>query len=120
MRTKTIRQHGDVISLVGVYGKSSRFDRERLLGYILLFVGNPIVHAYTWYVTLCYSDEENVCRKDLDPILTDDNIRLLKVGIGACDYMFLYKSKTKKHDESGFSDGAAHLMTADNWKDGIY
>ncbi len=119
MITKTIKQHGDTVSLLGVYGRSVKFDRERLLGYLLLFIGTPIIHAYTWFVALMYTDEDDVRRKDPDPIATDDHIRLYKAGIGTCDYLLVYKAKTRAHDEAGFSDGATHLETADNWRDGL-
>jgi len=116
---QVIKQHGNQVSLIGVYGKSAKFSRERLLGYILLYVGTPIVHMHTWYVAICYSEESDVRRKDPALIATDDNIRLFKAGIGKCDYLFSYKSKTREHDEAGFSDGATHIETAGSWKDGL-
>ena len=119
MVTKTIKQHGDTVSLLGVYGRSAKFSRERLLGYILMFVGTPVIHAYPWYVAICYTDKKDVRRKDPAPIATDDNMRLYKAGIGVCDYLLVYKGKTRAHDEAGFSDGATHLETADNWRDGL-
>lgn len=117
--TQVLRQHGDRISLVGVYGKAAKFSRERLLGYIFLYVGTPIIHLHTWFVAICYSEEADIRRKDPALIATDDNIRLYKTGIGECDYLFCYKGKTKEHDEAGFSDGATHLETSGQWKDGL-
>jgi len=116
---EVIKQHGDRVSLVGVYGKAAKFSRERLLGYILLYVGTPIIHLHTWYLAIAYSDADDIRRKDPVPIAADDNIRLWKAGIGECDYHLVYKGKTKEHDEAGFSDGATHLETAGQWKDGL-
>lgn len=119
MRVKILRQHGRAIALVGVYGKSQRHARERLLGYILAFVGNPLVHANTWYVHLSYSDKDDIGRKWPEPIKSDKYIRLYAAGVGKFDYHFCYKGKTREHDELGFSDAATHRETADQWKDGL-
>jgi hypothetical protein len=115
-----VKQHGNRISLVGMYGRSERFARERLLGYILLYSGNPqALHVHTWFAYIGYSDKDDIRRKDPKPIAADDNIRLFTAGIGQVDYFWCYKAKTREHDEAGFSDGAAHLETSGQWKDGL-
>jgi len=119
LNTKTLQQHGDIISLIGVYGKAPNFQRERLLGYILLYIGTPVIHSHPWYLGICYSGEDDIRRKDPTPLLSDDNVRFFKVGIGVFDYLLTYKARTKEHDEAGFSDGATHLETAADWKDGL-
>ncbi len=119
LSTRTIQQHGDTISIVGVYGKAPNFQRERLLGYIVLYVGTPYVHSHPWYVGIAYSGEDDVKRKDPTPLIADDNIRFYKAGIGVYDYLLCYKARTREHDEAGFSDGATHLQTKDDWKDGL-
>jgi len=96
-----------------------RHSRERLLGYILVHVGKPVVHANTWYVYIGYSDEHNIGRKWPEPIKADKNIRLYAAGVGQFDYFFVYKAKTREHDELGFSDAATHRDTADQWRDGL-
>lgn len=120
IHTKVWTQHGNNISLLRVYGISDKFGRERLLGYILLHAGVPTaVHAHTWYVSIAYSDEDDIRRKDPEPLKSDDHVRLYKGGIGKFDYLFCYKARTKEHDEAGYSDGATHLETADQWRDGL-
>lgn len=120
LSTRTIKQHGDTVSLTGVYGKAPNFQRERLLGYILLYVGKPTaIHLHPWYVMVAYSAKNDVRRKDPDVLYADDTIRFFKAGIGVPDYFFVYKARTQEHDEAGFSDGATHLETAGAWKDGI-
>lgn len=114
-----LRQHGKSIALIGVYGRSSRHSRERLLGYILVHVGTPFVHANTWYVYLAYSGEHEINHKEAEPIKSDKHIRLFAGGIGKFDYLFVYKAKTREHDELGFSDAATHRDTADQWRDGL-
>lgn len=105
--------------MVHVYGRSKRFTRERLLGYIILYNGNPVIHAHTWYTGIAYSEKDDVRRKYPLPICTDQNVRMYAAGIGKFDYLFCYKAKTREHDEAGYSDGATHLSTADQWRDGL-
>lgn len=112
-------QHGNNITVVQAYGRSKRFERKRLLGYIILYTGNPTLHKHTWYTGIAYSKEDDIRRKYPQPICTDQNVRLYAAGIGKFDYHFVYKAKTREHDEAGFSDGATHLSTADQWRDGL-
>lgn len=119
MQMQMITLHGNQVALVGVYGRSKKYSRHRLLGYILLYVGNPWIHTHTWYVGVAYSDKDDVRKKDPTPIAMDENIRFYKAGIDVYDYLLVYKGKKREHDEAGFSDGAAHLETAGQWKDGL-
>jgi len=74
---------------------------------------------HTWFIGVFYSEDEDIRRKEPVPIAADDNIRLYKAGIGQHDYLWCYKAKTREHDEAGFSDGATHLETSGQWKDGL-
>ena len=117
LHTQDLRQHGGNISFLGVYGRAKR--RERLLGYILLYTGDPVVHATSWYVNLAYSDKDDIRRKNAELIKHDSNIRLFVAGIGAFDYLFCLKARTKEHDDMDMSDAAAHRESADQWRDGL-
>lgn len=117
LHTQDLRQHGGNISLLGVYGRAKR--RERLLGYILLYTGDPWVKPCSWYCGIFYSDETDVRRKQPELIKADQNIRLYVAGLGKFDYLFCMKSRTREHDELDTSDAAVHRETADHWRDGL-
>ncbi len=120
---KNLVQHGS-LRLLGVLGRSRR-QRERRLGYILEFSGNPIVHSYTWFVALAYTDAEDVRRKQLLFLYNDENIRLARAGIGvekdgiqAFDYWIGYRDKNQHRNEEGAS-GSVAIHTAGGWRDGL-
>lgn len=117
LHTQDLRQHGGNISLLGVYARAQR--RERLLGYILLYTGDPLVHPTSWYCSFAYSEEAETKRKQPELIKADQNIRLFVAGIGKFDYLFCMKSRTRDHDELDASDSAVHRETADHWRDGL-
>ncbi len=119
VETRVIKQHSGAVSLVGVYGNSENRQRERLLGYILLHAGTPRTHLHTWYMGIAFTAKDDIRRKDPSPLYTDNTIRFWKVGIGTCDYYLCLRGHSEKHDEAGLSDGAAHLNTKDQWKDGL-
>jgi hypothetical protein len=58
-----------------------------LLGYILLYTGDPLVHPTSWYCSFAYSGEEETKRKQPEVIKADQNIRLFVAGIGQFDYL---------------------------------
>lgn len=117
LHTQDLRQHGGNVSLLGIYGRARR--RERLLGYVLLYTGDPTIHASSWYVALAYSGRDDIRRKNPELIKADANIRLFVAGIGDFDYLFCLKSRTKEHDDADMSDSAAHREAADQWRDGL-
>lgn len=111
-------EHSNVI-LSQVLGVSKERDRERTLGYCLVYSGNPIVHDYTWYTGVFYSPPLEIKQKEWEIIYDDNLIRLSRAGIGVFDYLLTYRKKSTEHDMVGLSDGSVHLYTADSWKDGI-
>lgn len=124
LQVRNLAQHG-LVHLVGVIARTKR-GRERMLGYCMLFHGRPIVHAYTWYVALSYTEPEDVRRKALRFLYSDDNLRLARVGFGvqqedgmtAFDYLITYRGREAHHDDVG-SSGAVATQTANVWRDGL-
>lgn len=121
IRSSLLVNHANV-SLEEVVGWSTRSEKGRILGYRIKFWNDedpPIIHHHTWYVTICFSDMQTIGRKPILPLYTNKEILLLRVGVGVFDYHFLYRRKTRDHDRAGYSDGVSHIITADNWKDGL-
>lgn len=121
--TKNLFGHGNV-RLLGFYAR--RKTRERLLGYVLHYVGSPVVHAYTWYVSISYSPVEEVKRRPMKVLYSDKKIRLLRAGIGVkindietFDYLLCYRSRNTEHDSIGNSDGSLGRFRQQQWKDGL-
>ena len=121
--TRNLVQHGN-LRLIGVFARSKRL-RERRLGYVLEFSGRPIIHSYTWFVALSYTEATDVRRKPLRYLYNDENVRLARAGIGvdrggiqAFDYWIGYRDKERRHDEEGAS-GSVATHTAGGWRDGL-
>jgi len=119
---KNLAQHGNV-RLLGVFGR--RVRRERMLGYIVEFVGSPIIHGYTWFLALSYTAATDVRRKPLRYLFTDENIRLARAGIGVeeggmqkFDYWVGYRDKDRQHDEEGAA-GSVAIHTSGGWRAGL-
>ena len=115
---QNLAQHGGLISLEGVYSKSKQHQRERNIGYLLLHIGNPIVHANTWYMSLAYSDDLDIRIKNPIPIKMDRFMILYAAGLEQFDYLWCYRGRTREHDDTG-SDASAHREARDHWKDGL-
>lgn len=106
------------IALLKVFGFAKKFERNRPLGYIIVFEGTPIVHNYTFFAGLSWGDSTAIGRKEPKIIYTDQDVRMFRLGIGGTDYLFGYRHKRKEHDQIG-SDGIVHNDMATSWKDGF-
>jgi hypothetical protein len=107
------------VALIGVSSWDNQLNKERGIGYIVLKEGDPIVHLYTFYVTLAYSDITQIGSKSPELLYQDRYLSMLKFGIGSVDYMFGYRKKRKtSHDLENTSSGSVHAEVVDAWKDG--
>ena len=118
-RLKPLVTRNNVI-LFGVYGTVEELKRDRHLGILLLYVGEPIVYHYTFFVVLSYSDPYEV--KNRAPLLLYEEEKVFKffrVGVGTFDYFLGYSRRQDMHDEEGASAGSLYMETAGNWQDGM-
>jgi hypothetical protein len=104
------------IALVGVFGHAKDLGRDRILGNILLYTGEPYIHQYPFYLGVAYSEPTDVRRKEPKLIYEDEHVRLFRAGVGTIDYFFAYRNRMPMHDEIGRSDGAAYKKILDIWK----
>lgn len=107
------------IELFLVYGFSKKFQRSRLLGYIIIYAPTPIIHSYTFFAGICYSSLLSVGNKEPLIIFDDPHVRLYRMGVGEPDYFFGYRHKKKEHDPEGCTDGAVHKEMSATWRDGF-
>jgi len=108
------------VVLFGVYGEAKELKRKRDLGIILLYVGDPIIYQYTFFVALCYSDPLEI--KNRAPLLLyeeEKTFRFFRVGVGDFDYFLGYNKRQEKHDEEDQSTGSLYRETQGNWQDGM-
>lgn len=107
------------VLLLGVYGREDELKRDRLLGYIVLYVGNPALCLYTFYAALSYSDKTNLGIKMPRLLYKDKSLLMFKFGIKDIDYLVGYREKSKEtHDLENTSSSSMHTEMADAWKDG--
>lgn len=105
--------------LIGVYGIEKDLERKKLLGYLILFIGEPHIHDYTFYLVLSFSDKDDIGNKKPVLVYCDKSLYLYRVGIGEADYLIGYRDRQKEHDDVGVSSGAMHNVMADAWRDGM-
>jgi len=104
------------INLMGVYGEGA--DRERLVGYCLLFSGAPTIHHYTRYLGVSYSEVQDIRGRQLKMLYDDDDVRLARMGMGVFDYLLVCRKLTEEQLEIDAPDHAAYHMFKHSWKDG--
>jgi hypothetical protein len=104
------------VALIGIWGHAKELNRDRQLGTVLLYTGNPFIHEYTYYVGIAYSAPDDVRKREPKLIYSDDTVRLYRAGVGVMDYFFAYRNRMPMHDRIGKSDGAAYQKILDIWK----
>lgn len=107
------------LCVLAVVGSDNDLKRERIVGYVIVFIGSPIVHYYTFFAALCYSGADNIGVKVPKLLYQDRSILVFKVGMGAIDYYIGYRNKLKEHIVPKTSTGSMHLDTAEAWRDGM-
>lgn len=112
----TLREHHNVV-LYSINGSST--ERDRLVGYCLLFSGAPMVHYYTRYTSLSYSEPADLRTRQMRVIFDDPNVRLLRFGVGTFDYLWVCRKRTDKQTQVDVADHAAYVRHLGSWKDGM-
>lgn len=111
-----LSEHEQIL-LFGVYGHDN--DRDRLVGHVLLFSGAPITHYYPRYYSLSYSEPTDLKFRQLRILFDDDDVRLLRFGMGTFDYLWLVKKRTAHQATVPLADHAAHEFYSRLWKEGL-
>jgi len=112
----TLNEHHNVV-LFGVYGDEN--NRDRLVGYCLLFGGAPIIHHYTRYVSLSYSEPTDIRTRQMRVLFDDQYVRLTRVGVGVFDYLWICRKNVPQQLEVDVADHAAHTRFKRAWRDGM-
>ena len=107
------------VVLFEVCGHAKDLDRDRFLGIILLFSDNPIIHSYTFFTALSYSDPREIRKRNPKLLYENNKIRFYRVGVGTFDYFLGYKDRKLIHDDTNQSDGALYLEMLSKWQDGM-
>ena len=111
----TLCEHQQIM-LMGVHGDDG--ERERMVGYCLLFSGAPTIHHYTRYVSISYSEIQDIRSRQLKLIYDDAEVRLARMGMGTFDYLWLCRKATERQLEVDAPDHAAYQLFREAWKDG--
>ena len=111
-----LHEHEQVV-LFGVYGHDN--ERDRLVGHVLMFSGAPITHHYTRYCSLSYSEPTDLKFRQMRVLFDDDDVRLLRFGMGTFDYLWLVKKRTEQQMAVAMADHAAHEFYSRIWKEGL-
>lgn len=107
------------ILLFGVMGIEKDLNSSRLLGYLLAYDENPVVHSYTFFSVLAYSKLTDIGAKRPRLIYRDKHLNFYKLGMGTIDYLLGYRNRTRDHDVAHTSSGSVHAEFADSWRDGM-
>lgn len=110
------KQHGNLMVVV-IKGKNKR--RERMVGYYLLYAGRPIIHQYTNYLAVCYSEPTDVRYREVLVVHSDEYTRLYRAGVGVFDYFWGCRKKSQLHHQAGMPACATYLKFAGAWRDGM-
>jgi len=102
--------------LFGVYGRTS--ERDRLLGYCLMFSGAPRIHHNPRYCSFSYSGQTDIKQRQVRFIFEDDYVRVARFGVGTFDYLWLCRKQTPEQLDVDVADHVAHQQFKDTWKDG--
>jgi hypothetical protein len=103
------------IMLVQLNGAAAR--NKRIAGYCLLYEGAAIVHQYTSYITLSYSDPNEIKFREPKVVYDDSWVRLLRFGLAPHDWFLGCRKKTEMQNVD-LSASAAHQRFSGGWKDG--
>ncbi len=112
----SLHEHENVV-LFCVNGQEG--GRNRPVGYVLMFSGAPIIHGYTRYVSLSYSEPTDVKFRQMKVLYDDAAVRLLRFGVGVFDYLWIVRHKMDQQHSAPVADHAAYEFYAKLWKQGI-
>jgi len=96
-------EHQNVL-LMHVYGENE--ERQRHIGYVLLFAGAPSLYWFPRYITVSYSPKEEVLFRQARVIYNDQYVRLFRFGVGTFDYLMCCRKRTEAQLEEGWPDSS--------------
>lgn len=111
----TLCTHHQIV-LFGVNGDEG--DRDRPVGYCLLFGGAPTIRYYTRYLGVSYSEPTDIRARQMRVIFDDPNVRLTRFGVGTFDYLWSCRKQTPQQQQLDVADHAVAQHFGGSWKDG--
>lgn len=111
-----LREH-HTLHLYGVYGHTK--ERDRLVGYCLVFSDAPRIHHNPRYCSFSYSAPTDVRMRQVRFIFDDEYIRLARFGAGVFGYLWLCRKQTDQQTDVDVADHIAHKQFSGTWKDGV-
>ena len=100
------REHQNTL-LMHAYGDNN--ERQRHIGYVLLFAGAPSLYWFPRYMALTYSSTYEAVFRQAKVIYNDAYVRLFRMGVGTFDYLWCCRKRTDDQLSEGWPDSSVSV-----------